>query len=273
MRDYIAPKWIDTLRRNRLDRFEQLWALDTGWVEEPNRRRGGWSGVMRHQLKRANGDIAPVFIKRQSNHVYRSWQHPFRGEPTFAREMYNILRFKSKGIPVLEPVYFAMRKVHGEQRAILVTEELAGYSPLELLQQRWQQESDRNDRMVKLELIKQLAPVVRKMNSARLQHGCLYPKHVFVLVEENRETGLKEIGDIRLVDLEKARLRLRANSCTRRDLGTLNRYSHGVNRGDRLRFLQTYLQESQLGSEGRRLWQYLARSEEAKRLNKHQPEQ
>ncbi|MCP4041081.1 MAG: lipopolysaccharide kinase, partial [Gammaproteobacteria bacterium] len=161
MRDFISPKWTDTLRRNRLDSFEQLWALDTGWVEEPNMRRGGWSGVMRHQLKQANGDITPVFIKRQSNHVYRSWQHPFRGEPTFAREMYNILRFKSKGIPVLEPVFFAMRKIHGEQRAILVTEELTGYFPLEVLQQRWQQASGQSGKRLKLELIRQLAPLVR----------------------------------------------------------------------------------------------------------------
>ncbi|MCP4040373.1 MAG: hypothetical protein GY731_00245, partial [Gammaproteobacteria bacterium] len=155
--------------------------------------------------------------------------------------------------------------------AILVTEELTGYFPLEVLQQRWQQASGQSGKRLKLELIRQLAPLVRGMNSVRLQHGCLYPKHIFVLVTENSSSGLQEIGDIRLIDLEKARRRFLATSCTRRDLGALNRHSQGLTLGDRMQFLKTYLRESHLGSNGRRLWRYLARREVAKQLRKQAP--
>ncbi len=267
MQDFISPKWADILRRHNLHRFGGLWEADFGWVEKPNEGRGGWSGVSRQRLQGPDGETAGLFIKRQNNHTYKSWRHPLRGEPTFAREMRNILHFQALGVPVPEPVYFAMRKTHGEQRAILITEELLDYVSLEELQQRWLQEPARHQNL-KRELMRRLASIVQKMNNARLQHGCLYPKHVFVRIGGVGASGFPEIGDVRLIDLEKAKHRYLSVSCRRRDLSTLNRHSQGLSLSDRMRFLEFYLGKSHLHGSGRRLWRHLARQEFAKRLRR-----
>jgi len=133
MRDYISEKWKDTLKDNNLSTFESFWELDTGWVEEPNHRRGGWSGVIYHPITGPDNKNTGLFVKKQSNHVNKSALHPFRGTPTLIREMGNILLCRTSGIPVYEPVFFSVRKMD----AILVTEELKNYFPLTDLIADW----------------------------------------------------------------------------------------------------------------------------------------
>ena len=48
---FIADGWGALLRRHDLDTFEALWRLPEQWVEPPNVRRGGWSGVTRMTLE------------------------------------------------------------------------------------------------------------------------------------------------------------------------------------------------------------------------------
>ncbi len=55
MRDYVANDWESLAAANGLDSFESVWSLDIGWFEEPNVRRGGWSGVSRLELKLPDG--------------------------------------------------------------------------------------------------------------------------------------------------------------------------------------------------------------------------
>jgi hypothetical protein len=50
MKDHFPEKWQEILSHNDLDSFEKLWALQLEWFEEPNQRRGGWSGVSRCDL-------------------------------------------------------------------------------------------------------------------------------------------------------------------------------------------------------------------------------
>jgi hypothetical protein len=52
--------------------FDFYWRQQGEWVEEPNQRRGGESGVQR--LNDANGKL--LYAKRQVGHIYRSLLHP-----------------------------------------------------------------------------------------------------------------------------------------------------------------------------------------------------
>ena len=121
MQDYIAKDWKAVARANGLDDFEALWELDIGWFEEPNERRGGWSGVSRHEIELPNGSREGIFIKRQQNQTTRSWLHPLRGIQTFRREFGNLMLLQSFGVPTLDVLYFAERKSGADRRAILIS--------------------------------------------------------------------------------------------------------------------------------------------------------
>ena len=61
--------------------FDYWWQVSGDWVEPPNERRGGTSGVIWHVP--AQGPI--FYIKRQEGHIFRSLRYPF-GRPTCLRE-------------------------------------------------------------------------------------------------------------------------------------------------------------------------------------------
>lgn len=73
------------------------------------------------ELNLPEGGSAAVFLKRQENHGYRTWRHPWSGIPTFAREFANTQQLREIGVPTLEPVYFAMDRQSMAGRAILLT--------------------------------------------------------------------------------------------------------------------------------------------------------
>lgn len=245
MKDYFPDQWRDILRHNKLDSFDALWNLQADWFEPPNERRGGWSGVSRCELDSPKGGKVAVFLKRQENHVTRTLLHPF-GMSTFIREIENILRFKNAGIPALEPVYFAVRKVDGNLRAILCTEALDGYEPLEDLTERWLKEGW-PERKKRQRLMQVVASVMSRMHDHKIQHNCFYPKHIFVRFTENAI-------DVRIIDLEKAKVKLLRRYATFRDLYALNRHAQGWSRTDRLRFLLLYLERKRLDRHAKELW-------------------
>jgi len=245
MKDHFPNRWQAVLRHNNLDSFEKLWALQLEWFEEPNQRRGGWSGVSRCDLNLPEGGKVGVFIKRQENHITRTLLHPF-GMSTFIREIENILRFKQAAIPALEPIYFAVRKVEGDLRAIVCTEALDGYEPLENLTERWLKEGW-PDRETRQRLMKAIAAVMARMHDHKIQHNCFYPKHIFVRFSED------EIS-IRIIDLEKAKVTIFRRHASFRDLYALNRHAVGWSRTDRLRFFLLYLGRDRLDSDAKALW-------------------
>jgi hypothetical protein len=127
MKDYLAPDQRDLLHRHGLDSFAALWDLPLEAVDKPNVERGGWSNVARLEL-----DGAGFYLKRQSNYVTRTLQHPL-GEATVARELRNIRRYARLGVPSLEALFYGERKVGGEHQAILLTRALDGWAPLDRL--------------------------------------------------------------------------------------------------------------------------------------------
>jgi hypothetical protein len=255
MKDYCPEKWLTILRHNDLDSFDQLWSLDVEWFEPPNQRRGGWSGVSRCELDLPDGGKIAIFLKRQENHITRTVLHPF-GMSTFVREIQNILRFKKASIPALEPVYFAVRKVDGNLRAILCSAALVGYEPLENLVERWSTEGwpDRKNRQ---RLMGAVASVMSRMHDHKIQHNCFYPKHIFISFTD------AEIK-VRIIDLEKAKVKILRRFASFRDLYALNRHARYWSRTDRLRFLLIYLGRKSLDRDAKELWRKIATRTEVK---------
>jgi hypothetical protein len=251
MKDFLRREWSEILSLNGLNDFDTLWNLDAPWFEPPNQRRGGWSGVSRCEVAAPSGEKLGLFLKRQENHKTFSWRHPIKGIPTFLREFQRITQYQACEIPALEPVYFAMRTTGNGHRAILMTEELSGFSSLENHVQGWLK-SGAPPSKLRRNIVAAIARSTRRIHECRIQHNCYYPKHIFVRVNPDAS------ADVRVIDLEKSRWRPFSLFCTLRDLDTLNRHSPNWSRGDRLRFFKIYLRTERLTPYARWLWRRLA---------------
>lgn len=249
---YIAPERRQLLEANHLGGFDQLWALRSAWFEEPNVRRGGWSGVCRLGLKQPEGGELGVFLKRQENHQRRCWRHPLAGEPTFAREFRMLRYLQAQAVPAPRPVYFASAVVDGKARGILMTEELVGYRPLDVVAGEFFA-GGRPPLIRQRSLLRAVALVVRRLHEARVQHSSLYPKHIFVRLRDD------ETPEAALIDLEKSRLTLSPMLRTVHDLDALNRHSPHWSRSARLYFLLQYLGRPRLDAEAKRLCRRILR--------------
>ncbi len=250
MKDFINETWRPILAHNGLSSFEALWAREADWFEEPNHRKGGWSGVSRCELDLPGGGKRAIFLKRQENHKARLWNHPLRGVSTFLREFQHIMHYRAQGVPTLEPVYFGMRKVGKDDRAILITEELAGFVSVEDRVQRWLKDGA-PPRPVRLRILQATADLLRRMHDHGIQHNCFFPKHVFVRFDASGEV------EARVIDLEKSRWRPSRIVCARRDLYTLNYHSFCWSRSDRLWFFKAYLQIDRLTPFAKWLWRHI----------------
>ena len=259
MQDYSVNDWQSMAAVNGLDSFESIWALDIGWFEEPNQRRGGWSGVSRYDVTLADDRTGGIFIKRQQNHSTRTWRHPFKGILTFRREFQNLMLLHSFDVPTLEVLYFAERTVGDQRRAILISRELSGYASLENCMAYWQQHG-LPERTIWHETIQRIAAVARRMHQHHIQQNCFMPKHVFI-------GELHGQMDVRLIDLEKAKRRWTVERALLRDLDTFNRRSPGIRTTDRLRFLLAYHETERVDARVRKTWDKLLALLRMKRPN------
>lgn len=209
-----------------------LWWLRTGeWVEPPNRRRGGESGVQR--LRDDDGRLC--YIKRQVGHVYRSLLHPL-GRPTILREAAALRAWQQLGVRVPQVRYVAARSSGGEWQALLVTEALEGFQDM----QQWYAAGGREQcgEAWHVIVLQTLGATLARLHAGHWQHGCLYPKHIFVAL---REDGAVEVA---LLDLEKSRRRLLAKRAARHDFAQLRRHS-SFNDADWSQLLYGYRSEQE----------------------------
>ncbi|MCD6045486.1 MAG: lipopolysaccharide kinase [Gammaproteobacteria bacterium] len=235
MKTYIAQEWQDILRVHGLNSFDDIWNceknknFETHWVEEPNQRRGGWSGVVRIALRDAAGKEKVVFLKRQANHMCPSILHPIKGRPTFKREFCNIARFNKHQIPTVTPIYYSQRG----KEAILMTEELTGYRPLKEWFSEWE-EKGFPERALRNRIIEEVARVVGKIHRYNYKHCCLVFKHVFLSLENNEVK-------VSIIDLEKLRYWFWQKKCRTTDLESLIRKRiDKISSTDQWRFMKTY---------------------------------
>jgi len=198
------------------DPFEFYWNQQGEWVEEPNQRRGGESGVQRIH----DGEGRLLYAKRQVGHTYRSWRYPL-GRPTVLREQDALLALSALSVGVPELVYCGAQQATDKQwRALLVTVGLEGFVEID----NWYAagERERCGEAVHDRVLEAIGHTLARMHLGRWQHGSLYAKHVFVRVTGQGEGA--EV-DVALLDLEKSRQRLTAQKAASHDLKQLRRHS------------------------------------------------
>lgn len=207
--------------------FDTWWLAVGQWVEPPNQRRGGDSGVQR--ITQGEGVL---YCKRQHGHLYRSLRHPW-GRPTALRELDAYRALADLGLAVPEVVYGGARQTPAGWQALLVTRSLKGYCSLE----EWyagpaaQVSAERRQAVIRC-----LAEYLAQLHRHRWQHGCLYAKHIFVAAMAD---GRSEVA---LIDLEKARRRLTVAGASRRDIGQLARHRGAMPAADWALLLVAYQQ-------------------------------
>ena len=198
------------------DRFDYFWNLRGEWVEEPNVRRGGESGVER--VMGSDGQL--LYTKRQVGHIYRSLRYPF-GRPTVLRERDALIGLRLIDVSVPDIIYCgAQRDPEHQWRALLVTRSLDGFEEID----HWYAGGgrERHGEAIHERVLKDLAENLARMHKGRWQHGCIYDKHVFVRVTGEGETAKVEVA---LIDLEKCRQRLTAHRAAVHDIKQLRRHS------------------------------------------------
>jgi len=260
MDDYLAPGWEFLVAGNDLEGFDALWNLQADWFESPNHCRGGWSGVSRVKLKRPDGGQEYIFLKRQENHLRKTWRHPLVGEPTFRVEARNLMLLNSKGVAAPRLLCYAERKGGNGWQVVLATLEMTGLEPLDQVIEKWQRNGWQAARPSRHALLVQVAELLRRLHALKLVHNALHPKHIFVDEKE---------GVCCLIDLEKMRARLTRRSAMLRDLDTLNRRVGPISRADRLRFLAVYLEKPPEDPLVRRTWRKLARMAQRRGKRRH----
>jgi len=217
----------------RASTFERWWNAQGEWVEEPNLRRAGESGVKR--LRLGDSRLPLLYCKRQTGHLYRSLGHPF-GRPTALREYHALRALERLGIRVPRVVYCAAQRPQGQWRALLVTEELSGFVSLE----QWYHGTARSvGEALRHQVLRRLAEMLARLHRAGWQHGCLYPKHIFVRVEGEGDRAQVEVA---LLDLEKCRRRLSCRRASRRDMAQLRRHAEPMPDADWFRLEAEYRQ-------------------------------
>jgi len=244
--DIYNSKWQTFLKQVDLGQFHQLWELKATWFEEPNIRRGGWSGVVKIPLQRPGIKPVFIFIKRQENHLSRTWRHPISGIATFQKEYENIKHFHHCHIPTLELVYFGTRTYNGNRQAIIATQDLAGYHPLDELLPNSNLDIITNWKC-KQALLSATAKVLSQMHQHNMQHNSLYPKHIFA-------KRVNDDWDVRIIDLEKAKRRLFRKTAILRDLGTLRRHTLDWTVKEQITFFKAYVNETKLSPKSKKLW-------------------
>jgi tRNA A-37 threonylcarbamoyl transferase component Bud32 len=230
---FIAPEREQLLKFNHLSGFDEIWQRQAEWFEAPNERRGGWSGVCRLGLELPGGGQIGVFLKRQENHRRLTLCHPIAGEPTFAREFRMLRYLDAQKVPAPQVVFFGKEVVDGKLCGILMTEELAGFRPLDVVTEEMLKGNTAIT--AQRQLLRSVALTVRKLHDAKIHHRSLYPKHLFV----RQRSGVAP--EVVVIDLEKSRTKLISMLRTYYDLATLNRHAKLWSRNSRLYFFKQYI--------------------------------
>jgi Lipopolysaccharide kinase (Kdo/WaaP) family len=247
MEDFIRPGDADFLLREGLGTFATIWDREDPWFTKPNRGRsaGGWSGVC--LIERGGRRF---FLKKQENYFCYFPRFPFR-ELVAEREFRNIQTLDSLEVPSLKVIYFGVRKVGRRRQALLMTESLEDYIPLNEVTKSWQSEHAESHARRRA-LIASVASMIRQLHDGGLIHNALYAKHIFV------HRDLADRGELprnsppcRLIDLENCRKISLVGRNAMRDLDSLHRRSRYWSKADRLFFVLTYLKKKRCDAEAR----------------------
>lgn len=210
--------------------FAYWWAQQGRWVEEPNERREGSSGVQ--FIAAAEPRQPNLYVKRQINHCYRSLRYPF-GRPTVFREERAIRAFNALGVNTPKLVFCEAEKHPDHWRALMVTEELKDFISLD----EWYEERAAAEQQCKPQLFEKIARMLTSFHQAGWQHSCCYGKHIFVKTDADTDSV-----EVAMLDLEKVRRRWPATSAALHDLKQLSRHRGEMPDGDWNMLLDAYVE-------------------------------
>lgn len=237
---FLSAESRAELASNQLDSFAALWELEAPWFEEPNSRGQGYSGVITHQLKCADGSSKRIFIKKQQDYTTATLTHPIKGMATFEREYNNIVRLSALGVPAIELLYFATAEHQGKRRAILVSYALDEFTPLD----KWFAETRQGlpDATVQT-VLRAVVDAIKPIHEGGYRHGCLYGKHIFVRLlgsHDNTVITRQEQVEVRMLDFEKAHKSLFLKKAILKDLSQFVRHFDNLPEADLKYFFEQY---------------------------------
>lgn len=176
---FIHPDWQASLAQAGYSDFDSWWTAEQNLVEVGNFRgpdaNTSWSHVSRIELP----DGRTVYLKRQQNHFPNNLLLKARKVPTFEIEWSNYQKLKAAGVPTLNIVYFASRKINGDKQCIVVSEELKGMTPIDELI-KWFEKNQWPDRQVRLAMLGAIVKVIKTMHQGGLIHNALYGRHIYL---------------------------------------------------------------------------------------------
>lgn len=222
---------------NHNENFTYWWNKQGEWVEAPNERRGGFSGVIKTLNKQ--GEI--LYIKKQEGHIYHSLLYPF-GQATIRREYNAYLAFNKAKVRTPQVIYCGQLG----KKAILVTKALANFISFE----EWLSNARQaNTKAATISaVLDSIANMLVQLHKNHLQHNCIYSKHIFVNVLERQKVTVHTA----LLDLEKSRKRLTAKQAALHDTPQIRRHS-AISHTEWLYFAKQY--EMYFGSPLPKLYQ------------------
>lgn len=235
---FQTERYQKIFSQHQLGGFDQLWARKIDWFEEPNQRRGGWSGVGKVDLGAKGSEFLSVFIKKQKNHGRRTLLHPIAGEPTFRREFKRLQYLERNNVHAPNVVFYDEKRIEDAACAVLITETLINFEPLDEVIASWH-EAGSVTRKQKQHLLATVASFLKRFHQSGLVHRALYPKHIFVKNAPSQP-------EFALIDLEKARFSPLFWYRAYFDLSALNRHADYWTRSERLAFFLQYCGTSKL---------------------------
>jgi len=230
---FVSAKYAQLLHKNQLDTFENVWSRQVDWFEEPNERRGGWSGVGRINITQEDASVFGAFLKRQDSHCRTFWRHPIHGVPTFQREFEMMRYLEQHGVRAPEVMLFG-RNPNGDLKTTLMTRELEGFIPLEELTEQLFGDCAASF-PTKTAVLRAIANFARQLHAVKVQHRSFYPKHLFVNMSS------ANLPEVAVIDLEKSRIHWVPVLRSLMDLSVLNRHAKYWSKSQRMYFYLQYL--------------------------------
>jgi hypothetical protein len=205
------------------------------WFEEPNVRRGGWSGVSRVVLNPEAPPVAQVasFVKLQENHFYGGVRSLSRRRLTFEREFEALQQLGAVTEAVPHVTFFAKWRRGADTGAILATEALDDWLPLS----QWilgKNGLTRPDDETYRRALEAIAKSSRTINDAGCIHMGYSAKHIFV--RQNPDGTFAS----RVVDLEKSRRVPLRGHRTKKDCSHFFRHTPRLTDAHKLHYLKAY---------------------------------
>jgi hypothetical protein len=206
-RMWVSPSYRSSLRRAGLGRFDEVMDYRGGRCLRRLADRENWH-LRIDGAHRSEGVYLKKHHVRTSWGRLRAWLGLGPGETPGRVEARNAGRLAADGVEVMRLVgYGENLGEDGTAESFLLTEELAGYLPLDFfLLERFpalhRQRDDAREHAL-LDLIDRVARVARRLHEAGYNHRDLYCCHFFV----KQEAGGP--ADIKLIDLQRVQRRRR----------------------------------------------------------------